>query len=693
MKRAILIFVLLILGASSNLLSKSADSVWANYGFFQHTENLKFSPDGNYFSGFTRIDDAFRIHPLTSNGQPLVYDVLIGSILFSLKFSNDSKSVALCFQPSGKSITISQISLTSNSESKNYQISNIIAQACIINQKFSLITGISAQGKVFTYDTKTAKLTNDFLGTKAEKAYGLAFSHSGDTLAIATDKGLFLFAALTGNEIGTIPVISASIVSIQFNPSGSLISLYSQSEGKYDIYDISKKQSIASGSTISDIHFLISGSFLTSDEGAVILHEILHDTLASYPAEYLSRFDVIEQNGKLLIAYMIFEGLGIFDFTTTKRVELATLNNSNIYYCNNGKNFFSYASSTFFDALTGKEYYQKPGTLDALRDTSMFTMYSEANKLELYDLNSKKLVKSLSVDGITQDCFMSVYDYFYYVDSVNACHIYKTDTKEEITTLNDAYPVYFSKNKKYISYMSLSENYDTTYFNVSELGGKPLLKLSSQDILGLNKYVISNDEKYIFIQWANQRIKQYSISEGKLVKEFAGTEPNIANNVINVSSDDQYLIFQTADWKIKVIDIETGSIEYVYDDYLHEASYLGISPDMNYVLAGFADASVILWKARFGTARVNETVAISENDVLIYPNPANDYIEFTAFGNTSDIDGQSKIEIFNSLGICIYSTTMSSGNRINLKEFPSGIYFLGINGNKNPIRKIFQIIR
>jgi hypothetical protein len=66
-----------------------------------------------------------------------------------------------------------------------------------------------------------------------------------------------------------------------------------------------------------------------------------------------------------------------------------------------------------------------------------------------------------------------------------------------------------------------------------------------------------------------------------------------------------------------------------------------------------------------------------DDDFLIYPNPANDFII---------IDNKSKnesyeIEIYNSFGVLFFKSTIEGKNLINLKELASGVYILRINSN------------
>ena len=60
---------------------------------------------------------------------------------------------------------------------------------------------------------------------------------------------------------------------------------------------------------------------------------------------------------------------------------------------------------------------------------------------------------------------------------------------------------------------------------------------------------------------------------------------------------------------------------------------------------------------------------VSTENVMVYPNPANDVI----YLNSTDIQ---YVEIYNSVGMRIVSTNVSNSESINIAEFASGIYFV-----------------
>ena len=82
-----------------------------------------------------------------------------------------------------------------------------------------------------------------------------------------------------------------------------------------------------------------------------------------------------------------------------------------------------------------------------------------------------------------------------------------------------------------------------------------------------------------------------------------------------------------------------------------------------------------------------ESINEIENNLKIYPNPANDYIKLSAVGYQL-----SAVKIYNHLGILVEEFEVNSNEiEINISNYNSGIYFVEINTEKeNNIIKIIK---
>ena len=114
------------------------------------------------------------------------------------------------------------------------------------------------------------------------------------------------------------------------------------------------------------------------------------------------------------------------------------------------------------------------------------------------------------------------------------------------------------------------------------------------------------------------------------------------------------------------------------------------------------DAIVVHWPSgavdTISNPNINEVIVIEEgqtlsaigldnNEIRLYPNPVNDFLNITIKGNTS-----SNYAIYNLAGKLIQEMTMlPASNQINIKSLKSGIYFIHLNTNqKTTIHKIVK---
>jgi len=76
-----------------------------------------------------------------------------------------------------------------------------------------------------------------------------------------------------------------------------------------------------------------------------------------------------------------------------------------------------------------------------------------------------------------------------------------------------------------------------------------------------------------------------------------------------------------------------------------------------------------------------------ENEIIIYPNPAFDYIYIKGI-NKSDI------EIYDLTGKKVYSCSNANNNHIiNIDNFKKGNYIIRIIDNNNVVNKLISVIK
>jgi len=661
------------------------DIVWAKYGVEQHADNMQFSGDGNFLSVFYSQGKIFRVFDTKKVAPPLIFNPSTAAALYTSQFSNDNKFVGICELESDNHLNYKEWTLTDRTLSKQRIINIGEVTAAQISPTLKYISGPDIREHLFVYDIDAQNLISGKFMDTTSVCYATAFTATGDTMVVCSSATLYLFNIKTGLSDGEIPLVSKSGTSISISGNSKYIAQYNSADGITIITNLQTRVRVAQFPSNS------LGVFLGNNHYFYSLNLTLHDfdltkkdTLSGFVEMSGSGFAAIEIGGKSIIAYLSNNSLLTYDFTASKQInELATYDYHS-YFCNKGKNMFSSAPGIVYDAVSGKEYYRNTRILDCLTDTSIYYQFGEPARLEMYDLYSKKLVYTITSDSLNQNCFLPNLDYYYYVADDGSCHIYKTQTNEKVYTIANYLPIIFSKNSKYIAFCSYGQSVDSLVINVVELStGTQKLALSVRyDKTGFNDYVFSNDEKSLFTRVYNENIKKYDIASGVVAKDYSGTKRTNESpaSFINISSDDKFLIFEDNANFFQVMNLETSEFEYNYNDYLNKVSFLEISPDMNYVHASFEDGTSILWKARFGSAGVNEQV--TNQKVKLYPNPVvNDIIKlYLPEGN----ELICKIDILDNIGVLIHSFSsdeLSGKNQLELNLNPrmsSGIYFMKI---------------
>jgi hypothetical protein len=89
-----------------------------------------------------------------------------------------------------------------------------------------------------------------------------------------------------------------------------------------------------------------------------------------------------------------------------------------------------------------------------------------------------------------------------------------------------------------------------------------------------------------------------------------------------------------------------------------------------------------------GSVGINDPDALTSSEIQVYPNPTSDKLTI----EIKDLKKEAEIKILNLTGKLVYEGKMPSGNnihRVNLSEYPNGIYFIEIGiGNKQYTKEV-----
>ncbi|MBK7667912.1 MAG: T9SS type A sorting domain-containing protein [Sphingobacteriaceae bacterium] len=75
-----------------------------------------------------------------------------------------------------------------------------------------------------------------------------------------------------------------------------------------------------------------------------------------------------------------------------------------------------------------------------------------------------------------------------------------------------------------------------------------------------------------------------------------------------------------------------------------------------------------------------------ENEIVVYPNPANDYLDIKSLNNFTD---KLNVEVFDVIGKKVLSQTSTSSNlHMNCENLEQGLYVMRINVTVNKTTKV-----
>ncbi|MFA6200694.1 MAG: C25 family cysteine peptidase [Bacteroidales bacterium] len=130
------------------------------------------------------------------------------------------------------------------------------------------------------------------------------------------------------------------------------------------------------------------------------------------------------------------------------------------------------------------------------------------------------------------------------------------------------------------------------------------------------------------------------------------------------------------DWQKLVYPVDAGSHEFKWE---YEKDYSN------------ADGSDAVWIDNVklpinGTITSIEDIIKNKDNIIVYPNPAKDFI------TVSNIENNSAIKIFDAVGRIYYSSN-NLINNVNVSSFPNGVYYMLIKSDNNISTKKIIIAR
>jgi hypothetical protein len=253
---------------------------------------------------------------------------------------------------------------------------------------------------------------------------------------------------------------------------------------------------------------------------------------------------------------------------------------------------------------------------------------------------------------------------------------------KSIALSSDNSKIIFGTYESYFGVLEYNQDNDEYYRKYYTQLEKQLIGNS-----GISEVGFSPDNSIIYACAGDYRtyllnsVDYTSIKSLKSVNGWKSSGVTTANITID---NDKLIVFDSYS-SGRIFDLKSNS-ELWYDDSL--GSHNGVdfnivhsvelSTDNKYFLLSYYEGTVALVALNDSTTSV-EDLKIS-NDILIYPNPANDYIEISSFSHTlkHGFEVDSCIQIINTYGEIVLSVNLltSKGQMIDVSKLSSGIYFI-----------------
>jgi WD40 repeat protein len=188
----------------------------------------------------------------------------------------------------------------------------------------------------------------------------------------------------------------------------------------------------------------------------------------------------------------------------------------------------------------------------------------------------------------------------------------------------------------------------------------------TDDISGVK---ISPDNNFVISSSKDNSIKIWEIATGALVRTFTGHTNNV--NGIDIAPDGSKIVSASSDSTCKIWDFYTGNVLATFGvPDSGEVNTVAWSPIGDKIITGNVNSDVILWSIPLSLG-----ITSKENDfkIVLFPNPANNYINFTLPTNTV----LARVDIIDSNGKLIQSSLLNE-KQIPIDKLSNGIYHLAV---------------
>jgi|GEM_PF-5368803 len=438
------------------------------------------------------------------------------------------------------------------------------------------------------------------------------------------------------------------------------------------------------------------------------------------------------------------------DSLNFKEINNMTNGVKKIWFSKDGSNFYTFENDNYFhiwDTESGrckKEYYLSNSNITDIdyyeKDKLLSVSYREAPQsltsynTIFYDIENDSIIKIINpLKKVTLDNSILL-------DGLVKC----VESKDKVIIFSN-----YQTNWDYWKESGIIGLYDI--YSQNEVWGNKSLK-SNKLILSDNEDIlmVSGYEYFYRLQGDFKSLILFSNMDSSFTfwSLITGTTNDDISKSMDISFDSRYAAYSTSNNQINIVDISTHSIlkgisngfsdrnytpqsiafsNVTYDFYtcsyvkhnISDSAYntyelrkwninhnepidslnfnffeswqLAVSPDSKYLIGGSNKGRIRLWNLNmFKVTGIDEK---NTTNVIVYPNPASDYIEIQ-LSESFKLSESYFIKIYNTYGQCVINYELQITNydeniRIDVSQLPVGIYFLRIG---NQVEK-FVVLR
>lgn len=625
---------IIFLFSSINLKSKQEDIVWLKPGISNSISKVSISLDKNFVA--ICEEGRYTIKIIDANNGNLInrfYYYIDDYTTFKFfSFSTDNKSLLIGIQnDSTNEIIFWDFKKNEIINTYTFNVKNISYMR--LSQDKRIIYAVDNKYQLYFWDIETGVLKKSYDENSDYWAYNAILTDDNKYIVGVQDKRIFVFNIVDSTLYYEIPHSYLSpTAQVAISPDMKKIIRYSGSDRTVFIYDLETGDYDKSMILPSDNDWIVftkdSKFFLTFYSDGVYFWDIDKSDTAKVLKDNIGAFD-IDLNSDNQIFVNGTSGIKIWDFSTSKLLKqydwLIGINS--VKYFNDDNNFISLSgndfSSKIWDVKTSEfiKRAKKEAYSNMLPNKKQYFIIKDSTALIFYDVLSEDSVASYQLNNKVSSISFSN-DLKYYVSKVkNHYKIAEFPTNMIVYENDSASGFIISPKSNY--FIESTGSYSNYGIIIRELiSGKLINNLNI--IKPILKF--SSDEKYIYNKTDSGYYQIYDIHTGNLIKEFQiDEESKNSSTSYYISQDNKYLIEGLKVGIIRIYNIEENRIEYVYDDYLsenHLSDLWGftISSDLNYLLATYADGTLILYKTH-NIVSVDENKYKGQLSIDNYPNP------------------------------------------------------------------------